>query len=573
MSDWITRWSDQEALGFLTDVSCLLSELGGPLTKGLSKLVEEKRFVDLVNFKFDYAADYSLRDFTLGRQVHALFHKQEWLDIGLEPRKRAEEKFWEMEKKCEESNRTIEARQLSAEAWKVIHLTKLKIASILGPVPDFEKLTFSFGPGATTTVRGSEANAVAKLSARLACSRDMLPVVGRVLANAPLWAWHSSGLPPGGWVGDQDPETELVIFPSVEVHAGKLSYVPKDARSMRPIVVEPVLNGFVQKGIGTYMKERMRRSIGLDLTDQTRNQEGARKGSVDGSLATIDLSSASDTVSWEVIRLLLPDDWFFFLAEVRTGEVWVKGKAVELNKFSSMGNGFTFELESLLFWSVAKACTELLEVEGDVSTFGDDIICPTGASSLLTKVLTELGFLVNNEKSFTAGPFRESCGADWLEGNSIRPYYGKKPWCERTLYTFHNFAVRNCEPELAAYLLSRTRPEMRLFGPDGYGDGHLVGSYQLRTNRKLRRQGWDGGFFDTYSLKPKRLKKRRPGDWVYPAYSVYTRSSERDYSDPDIVRGSCGYAKVSFYTRASSIFGRELAPDGAAFCREAPIWE
>jgi hypothetical protein len=564
MSDWIESWSDEEAKHFLTDVSVLLSELGGPLTKALSKLVEEKRFVELVNYQFDYSADFSVRDFTLARQIHALFHKQEWMDLGLEPQKKAEQKFWEMEKRCSVTNESIDSCRLSADVWRVIHLARREIKRNLGGVPSVERLKISFGPGATTNVKGRVASPRAKLNARLACSRDMLPVVGRFLAEAPLWAWHQSGLPCGGWEKLPDSETDLLIYPDVEVHPGKLTYVPKDARTMRPIVVEPILNGFIQKGVGNYMKSRMLLKSNLDLTDQTRNQGLAMKGSIDGSLATIDLSSASDTVSWSVVRLLLPEPWFEFLAELRTGEVLDDRKVVELNKFSSMGNGFTFELESLLFYSLTKACAELLNVEGDISTFGDDIICPTQVYTLLAEVLTELGFLVNSEKSFTAGPFRESCGADWFKGKSIRPYYGKKPWCERTLYTFHNFAVRNCEHELAAFLLSRTNPTLRLFGPDGYGDGHLVGSYNLRQNRKLKRNGWEGGFFDTYSLRPRRLKKRYDSDWVYPSYSVYTRSGERTETDPDIVRGSDGYAKVSLYTLASTVFGRSSAPNGAA---------
>jgi len=562
MRDWISEWSDEEAISFLSDVSGLLSELGGPLTKALTQLVSDRKFVELVNYQFDYTLDYSLRDLTLARQVHALFQKQEWLDLGLNPEKRAVEKFWEMEAKCLTTNGTIDSCQLDTDVWRVIHLARRKIKGCLGSVPSFRNLSASFGPGATSNVKGRVASPRAKLNARLACSRDMLPVVGRLLAEAPQWAWFHSGLSKEAWVQhvekrsavEPDPEMEMVLFPEIEVHPGKLAFVPKDARSMRPIVVEPTLNGFVQKGVGELMKRRMLSVFNLDLTDQSRNQGLACEGSIGGHLATVDLSSASDTVSWSVVRLLLPENWFEFLAELRTGDILDNRKVVELEKFSSMGNGFTFELESLLFYSLTKACAELLDLEGDISTFGDDIICPTQVYPLLAKVLSSLGFLVNNEKSFVSGPFRESCGADWFKGKSIRPYYGKKPWCERTLYSFHNFAMRNCEPELAAFLLSRTDPTMRLFGPDGYGDGHLVGSYDLRTNRKYRRRGYEGGFFDTYSLKPKRLKKRYASDWVYPQYSVYTRSGERDQTDPDIVRGSDGYAKVSLYTLARSVW-------------------
>jgi hypothetical protein len=221
-----------------------------------------------------------------------------------------------------------------------------------------------------------------------------------------------------------------------------------------------------------------------------------------------------------------------------------------------MGNGFTFELESLIFWSVAKACSELLNLESEVSVYGDDIIIDSRGYDLLTRSLSELGFFVNSEKSFSSGPFRESCGADWFKGTWIRPFYVKQRISDESLYTFHNWALRHGERDLAELLFNETIPDLRIFGPDGYGDGHLIGSYNLRSNRKLRRNGWGGGFFDTYHRKPKRLQRRRPGDWVYPSYSVYTRASERDYVDPDIVRGSHGYAKLSIYTLAPGVFAR-----------------
>lgn len=580
MSNWIDKWSVEESKQFLLEVSLFLSELGGPLTRELTELVIQDDYVGLANYQFDYNRPFATRDYFLARQVHALFQKQEWRDIGLNPRKRAEDKFWEMEKRCKEYNDRIDNGQLSADAWRTITRARQKIRYILGDVPSLDQLKISFGPGATTNVKGREASPRAKLNARLACSKDMLPVVGDLLAEAPMWTWHHSGLPMVSWGKREPSDKDVLMYPSVEIHPGKLSFVNKDARSMRPIVVEPCLNGLAQRAIGSFMKKRMQLFASLDLTDQTRNQGLARQGSINGGFATLDLSSASDTVSWSVVRLLLPEDWFDFLASYRTGDISVPGKLsegnIELEKFSSMGNGYTFELESLIFFSLAVAATELefdypigvVRSQGRdrdrvdsfslVSVFGDDIICRTEVYARLVGVLGELGFIVNDEKSFASGPFRESCGADWLKGESIRPYYGKKPWCERVLYTFHNFAVRNCEPELAKFLYARTNPSMRLVGPDGYGDGHLIGSYNLRSNRKLKRNGWGGGFFDTYTLKPRRLKKRYASDWVYPSYSVYTRASERDRVDPDIVRGSSGYAKVSLYTLAPRVFNSSV---------------
>lgn len=555
MSNWIDPWSNERSFRFLNDTSSLLSELGGPLTRDLAHLVSAGRYVELVNYKFDYMSGASLRDLQCARSIHALFHKQEWFDMGIDTDSVGRAKFWEMENRCRETNEALVARRLTTDAWRVITRARCIIERILGRVPKLSELKVSFGPGATTGVKARVACSNNKLRASLACSQELFPFVGDLLAEVPLWAWSKT-------VGHPDVLQYLIgggsalrFNVSIEVHDGKMSLVPKDARSKRPIIVEPVLNSLFQLGIGRYLKGRLLRCVNLDLTDQTRNQNLACEGSISGLYATIDLSSASDTVSRELVSLLLPWDWYEFLAKFVTATIRDGGQVSDLHKFSSMGNGFTFELESLIFYSLAKACTELLDLVGEVSVFGDDIICNHRAYSLLSGVLNELGFIVNDEKSFSQGPFRESCGADWFEGKSIRPYYGKKPWCERTLYTFHNWAVRNAEHELASWLFSQTDPTMRLFGPDGYGDGHLIGSYSLRQSRKLRRSGWEGGFFDTYALRPNRLKKRGELDWVFPSYSVYTRSGERDSTDPDIVRGSNGYAKVSLYTLATSVFG------------------
>lgn len=558
MIDWVTPKEAQESLRFLAGVSSLLSELGGPLTKDLSRLIQEEKFVELVNYQFDYSSDTTVRDFVLARQIHALLHKQEWMSLGIDTKSVAERKFWQMEEKCYQTNINLSANRLSAESWRAIGIARKITKRILGEVPSLERLKFSFGPGATTSVRAAVASPRAKLAASLTCSRESFPHVGDLLVEVPYWILHHIGAEGRSEILSQqcDGPTFFPVDVAVAIHSGKLTYVPKDARSMRPIIVEPTLNGFCQKGIGTYLKDRMLCCVGVNLRDQSRNQSLALEGSISGRFATVDMSSASDTVSLAVVEKLLPQEWFDFLLSWTTSEVGTLDGPRELHKFSSMGNGFTFELESLLFYSLAKACVELLDLEPEISVFGDDVIIDTRAYTLFAAVLTELGFIVNNEKSFATGPFRESCGADWLNGNSIRPFYWKNQLSEQTLYTFHNFAMRNGERELANFIHGWTEPSLRLYGPDGYGDGHMIGSYTLRSNRKSRRSGWEGGFFDTYSLRPRRLKTRYDSDWVYPAYSVYTRSGERDPTDPDIVRGSDGYAKVSIYTLARSVWNR-----------------
>jgi hypothetical protein len=100
----------------------------------------------------------------------------------------------------------------------------------------------------------------------------------------------------------------------------------------------------------------------------------------------------------------------------------VDGTWVHLEKFSSMGNGFTFELETLIFWAISSVCQNVHN-EFNVHVYGDDIIIPSESYSDVEAALTFFGFSLNEEKSFKEGAFRESCGSDYFNGVAVRPYY------------------------------------------------------------------------------------------------------------------------------------------------------
>jgi hypothetical protein len=178
--------------------------------------------------------------------------------------------------------------------------------------------------------------------------------------------------------------------------------------------VEPTINSWFQQGIGRMIRSRLKRRVGVDLDDQSTNQRLAWLGSISNDLATVDLSSASDLISRKLVEDLLPRDWFFWLDITRSHRVLIDDSWVELEKFSSMGNGFTFDLESLIFYALSWAVTT---VEGYntfwVNVFGDDIIIPAGVKELFLKTFDSLGFRVNENKSYFEGPFRESCGKDF----------------------------------------------------------------------------------------------------------------------------------------------------------------
>jgi hypothetical protein len=133
---------------------------------------------------------------------------------------------------------------------------------------------------------------------------------------------------------------------------------------------------------------------------------------------------ASDTISMELVRDLLPEEWFNFLLDLRSPNGVLEGEEIRWAKFSSMGNGYTFPLESMIFYALSLSVAKHLGYRRDlISVYGDDIIVPAGMALRLIDVFAYAGFRVNTDKSFFFGPFRESCGSDWFEGRNVRPFF------------------------------------------------------------------------------------------------------------------------------------------------------
>lgn len=214
------------------------------------------------------------------------------------------------------------------------------------------------------------------------------------------------------------------------VSNGRFATVPKNNVTDRPIDIQPTGNIFLQKGVGATFRRALRK-VGINLNDQSHNRDMARKGSLDGSLATIDLSSASDMISSYIVLQLLPTAWYKYLSAIRTEALNMPdGSVLRLERFSSMGNGFTFELESLIFYALGKACLIKLGLPSDPSHFsvyGDDIVIDSRAASLLIEILEQAGFKPNVKKTFTEGPFRESCGGHYFNGAEVTPFYIRGP--------------------------------------------------------------------------------------------------------------------------------------------------
>jgi hypothetical protein len=256
------------------------------------------------------------------------------------------------------------------------------------------------------------------------------------------------------------------------VDGSRATTVDKTTEIKRMIAVEPTWNMFFQQGLMVILYARMK-VVGLDVeTLPDLHKELARLASIDGFNATVDWSSASDCMLRELLNWLMPPKWFNLCDRVRSPKMDLQGTMMELNMFSTMGNAVTFPLETLVFWTMAHATilsqnpkTNTLfpeyRVWKSVSVFGDDCILPCHWTPAFLDVMSSVGFIVNDEKSFydPSGSFRESCGGDYLAGYNVRPISLRAP---------HSDRLSSLEPWLYIVLNGVVEKWISHFGPLTY---------------------------------------------------------------------------------------------------------
>jgi hypothetical protein len=427
-----------ESLSTPISLSCEIMLRYGDIPQLVGKNVSPVDYLDHLRFRDDYQAVNFLR-------------KVPFVMEGLDPRATAKEKFLAAELECKSTNARIRAfledpaKTASSVVRQAFCLSGAKIQEIIGTTVPVREWFFGcrFGPGSFNHPDARGLTSVYdKLQVNPSVSNDFRDMGAILVKSSPSWCRSLTGIedeldaPPyfrGGWPFFD--ETSLVSVPG-----NRVTFVPKTAITERAIAIEPLLNVFAQLGLGRVLRRRLLRNAQTDLDDQTLNQRLAKMGSVDGSLATIDLSSASDTVSREVVRALLPDAWFSALNICRSKVGELDGVSFAYEKFSSMGNGFTFELETLIFYALAHSACVIVGADPDwVSVYGDDIVVPIDAYETLREILTFFGFTLNSKKSFNTGKFRESCGKDYYGGQDVRPFLQTEVPSEvRHLFTLAN---------------------------------------------------------------------------------------------------------------------------------------
>lgn len=165
-----------------------------------------------------------------------------------------------------------------------------------------------------------------------------------------------------------------------------------------------------------------------------------------------------------------------------------------------MGNGFTFQLESLIFYAVAVCCAEYLHIgTADVSAYGDDVVLPTACFGLFSEMVSFYGFRINEKKSHSSSLFRESCGAHFFSGKDVKPIYLKdRVESVPALYRLANAVRRQahrrnlrlgCDARLRSTfdLLVKACPKpYQLRIPPDLGDGGFISCLDEATPSRAR---------------------------------------------------------------------------------------
>lgn len=435
----------------------------------------------------------SLHDFRRDYAASKFLSKCVGLNTGIDLKGVAIASAFKAEDQCKSTNQRLilESKCLAVMPEVVqrnfFRITS-KIASILGELPaSFEDAGWS--PGRTSSAWGAETASVFKYSSQLDVTLSARSKAVQLVRDSPIW---------GAGCLDAVGPVSVLQSAFITVKGNTMITVPKNAKTDRVICYEPHMNIRLQLAVGTYMKQRLSKH-GVNLYDQSINQRRAKFASLYGSLATIDLSMASDTLCRELVYQLLPIDWALHLDDLRSKyTLWPDGQTRRNEKFSSMGNGFTFELESLIFYAIASS------VSNNVSVYGDDLIVPTASFEDTKSILEWAGFLLNERKSFHEGYFRESCGYDGFRGLNCTPVYLRSlPKRVEDVIHLHN-RVRewcsqdSCPDSKYIPILEKWRNIHTCYhGPQGYGDGHYHVDHDVALYRAS--YGLDGWWFKTYS--------------------------------------------------------------------------
>lgn len=311
----------------------------------------------------------------------------------------------------------LDLGKLCANSQLILDHAASYVANVLGAYSDEEcRDLCRFGSGASVGV-----------PARKACEaqRWELPISG----SQEQISWFDSEMSQIPVIQDylnSQKGSDLQRSTYQETSSLTLSLVPKTFKSLRAIMPNTTIGNYMSDGIGKIIRQRLKRN-GYDISSlQMRHRSLARSASEHSLLTTADLSSASDSISVALVERLFPPDWVDILTRSRIGTVVLPdGSSIESLTFCTMGVGYTFPLQTLVFLSLLKAIEWAHFGPRDsrtISVYGDDLIYSSRMHGLVRFYFEQFGFILNEDKTFSEGHFRESCGGDYYHGVDVRPF-------------------------------------------------------------------------------------------------------------------------------------------------------
>lgn len=442
-------------------------------------------------------------------QAIALFSKNESVVPSSNLEKQAIKDFYEIERQNKERNLNYSA--IAIEKSELLHKVRRNVKILLtNDVPSsmFEGSMPIFGPGSTSSCSGQETTYLHKVQAKPECTAQCIDYIEYVTRGS--IARHPDDY--------------------VEVKGNVFFTVPKNFKTRRHCCVEPHLNTWYQRAIGLAMKRRLKEAN--YMLEHIPEINAANLKFSAKEYATLDLKQASDTIYKRIVEDVFPSTWFHHMNRARSHYTSVDGDWHHNEKFSSMGNGFTFEMETILFLSIVRAVIPQ-KLWSKCTVFGDDIMCPVDYAEGVATALEELQFIINREKSFADGDFKESCGVDvWLYKGvnvNVRPVYLRNLEIEslKKRYALANFIHRislRCygmvpqrSPFKYAYkaALGLIKAQDRFYGPDPYAYEDTFSSIDLVTLRDYELVYGDEGVWCIPGGE-RFVKVRRESDnWIY----------------------------------------------------------
>lgn len=224
--------------------------------------------------------------------------------------------------------------------------------------------------------------------------------------------------------------------------------VPKTQKAPRIIAKEPAASMWCQQLVRDYLETNVANSVlscCISFGDQEGNRVAAYEASITGDSWTVDLKDASDRLSlWLVERLVRKNDSLLEALHASRSqycEVPLKGgsELIRMKKFAPQGSATTFPLQTIVYAILAIASViyakqqkvtarTIRDAALQVRVFGDDTVIPSFAGGQYLSLLEYCGFLVNYDKTYRTGKFRESCGHEVYDGTDVTPAYITSPY-------------------------------------------------------------------------------------------------------------------------------------------------